>query len=498
MAKRSTVVLDEDDEEEEQNRQCSRWTGEEEILLCQCWIENSENNDIGADQSEDSFWGQIMQDFNNGTYQGSSGGSASESISEDLRRKLQATSTAYETKKEKELEYTECKKLEFLMIDLQQPTPTMVYTSQFTQPHLGQGVLDPAPTHYASQATSLPSAFNTMTLQDLTWHMDTGASSHLNFNASNLSTIFYKRLFPSVHVGDDNSIPVTNTGHSIIPSIHRPIHLYNVLVTPNIIKNLIFVRQFTRDNNYTIEFDVFGFSVKDFLTRHILLRCDSPGDLYPVTKPSTTPTAFLSTSTSTWHQRLGHPGDEVLRSLVSHQFISCNKEKSPHICRACQLGKHVKLPFHRSDSIVEHCFDIIHSDLWTSPIERIEMTKRSKNDQKSTRNGKKSKSQEQDPLLLPGSYTFCTNQQPTRGHFPIGPHGFYSQTTSLVHPPAYPSPFPTYPALITHAHLAITQPETPSMAEMVYKNQWKARIAWEACTHTTSTSEDKRDLLGLV
>nr|GEW85822.1 ribonuclease H-like domain-containing protein [Tanacetum cinerariifolium] len=48
-------------------------------------------------------------------------------------------------------------------------------------------------------------------------------------------------------------------------------------------------------------------------TRHILIRCDSSGDLYPVTKPSTIPTALLSTSSFTWHQRLGHPGDEVLR-----------------------------------------------------------------------------------------------------------------------------------------------------------------------------------------
>ncbi|GJR24827.1 ribonuclease H-like domain-containing protein [Tanacetum coccineum] len=234
--------------------------------------------------------------------------------------------------------------------------------------HPGEGILGPALAIYASQPTTLPSAFSTMPLQDPTWHMDTGASSHLNFNASNLSTIFDKRLFPSVHVGDGKSIPVTNTGHSIIPSHHRPLHLHNVLVTPNIIKNLISVRQFTRDNNCTIEFDAFGFSVKDYLTRHILLRCDSSSDLYPVTKPSTSPIAFLSTSASTWHQRLGHPGDQVLRSLVSSRFISCNKEKSSHICHACQLGKHVKLPFHSSDSIVEHCFDIIHSDLWTSPI----------------------------------------------------------------------------------------------------------------------------------
>ncbi|GJW08472.1 ribonuclease H-like domain-containing protein [Tanacetum coccineum] len=222
--------------------------------------------------------------------------------------------------------------------------------------------------YYPSQPTTLPSAFSTMSLQDPTWNMDTGATSHLNSSTRNLSSIFNKRLYSSIHVGDGNSIPVTNTGHSIIPTFHRPLHLHNVLVTPNIIKNLISVRQFTRDNNCTIEFDAFGFSVKDFLTRHILLRCDSSGDLYPVTKPSTSPVAFVSTSSTTWHQRLGHPGDEVLRSLSSRHFISCHKDKSTHVCHACQLGKHVKLPFHSSLSTVQHCFDIVHSDLWTSPI----------------------------------------------------------------------------------------------------------------------------------
>ncbi|GJR22746.1 ribonuclease H-like domain-containing protein [Tanacetum coccineum] len=234
--------------------------------------------------------------------------------------------------------------------------------------HGQPGLLGPALVIYPSQATSLPSAFSTMTLQDPTWNMDTCASSHLNSNASNLSTIFNQRLCPSVHVGDGNFIPVTNIGHIVIPSIHRPLHLNNILVTPNIIKNLIYVRQFTGVNNCTIEFDAFGFSVKDFMTRHILLRCDSSGDLYPVTKPSTLFTAFVSTSSSTWHQRLGHPGDEVLRSLTSHNFMSCNKAKSTHVCHACQLGKHVKLLFHNSTSIVKHCFDIIHSDLWISPI----------------------------------------------------------------------------------------------------------------------------------
>ncbi|GJT13083.1 hypothetical protein Tco_0860125 [Tanacetum coccineum] len=69
---------------------------------------------------------------------------------------------------------------------------------------------------------------------------------------------------------------------------------------------LCYSYEFVRDNNCTIEFDEFGFSVKDFMTRWVLLRCDSTGDLYPVMAPSLIPHVFL-VSQYTWNQRLGHP-----------------------------------------------------------------------------------------------------------------------------------------------------------------------------------------------
>ncbi|GKB63106.1 ribonuclease H-like domain-containing protein [Tanacetum coccineum] len=68
----------------------------------------------------------------------------------------------------------------------------------------------------------------------------------------------------------------------------------------------------------------------------------SQQDLYPVTAPSPIPHAFF-VSQHTWHQRLGHPRGEVLRRLVSSNFISYNKEKSPVLCHAYQLGKHTFL-----------------------------------------------------------------------------------------------------------------------------------------------------------
>ncbi|GKD17078.1 ribonuclease H-like domain-containing protein, partial [Tanacetum coccineum] len=91
------------------------------------------------------------------------------------------------------------------------------------------------------------------------------------------------------------------------------------------------------------------------------------GDLYPVTSPSPIPQAYLI-SQHTWHQRLGHPGSELLRRLISSSFISCNKEKPPVLCHACQLGKQVRLPFVRSETMIGSCFDVIHSAVWTSPI----------------------------------------------------------------------------------------------------------------------------------
>ncbi|GKA73897.1 hypothetical protein Tco_0780199 [Tanacetum coccineum] len=175
---------------------------------------------------------------------------------------------------------------------------------QFASPaHLGQAQ-SAQPTSSEStatpgQATLLPQAFTTGTLHDPStsaWNMDTGASSNLNNSVHSLSTILNSCLYSTVSVGDGHSIPVTNTGHSIFPTPSKSLYLKN-----------------------------------DFMTRRVLLRCDSTGDLYPITSPSPILHAFL-VSQHTWHQRLRHPGSEVLHRLVSNNVISCNKEKPPVLC----------------------------------------------------------------------------------------------------------------------------------------------------------------------
>ena len=121
------------------------------------------------------------------------------------------------------------------------------------------------------------------------------------------------------------------------------------------------------------EFDTFGFSVKDLKTHRVILRCNSDGELYTFPGyPSTRqphPTALLATaSADLWHQRLGHPGQDAMSALQRLAFIKFNEVCRSHVCHACKLGKHIRLPFSSSTSASSAIFYLIHCDLWTSPI----------------------------------------------------------------------------------------------------------------------------------
>lgn len=173
-------------------------------------------------------------------------------------------------------------------------------------------------------------------------------------------------------VGNRSSILVSLSVSSSIPTHFRPLNLHNILVTPQIIKNLISVHRFTKDNICSVEFDPYDFYVKDLLTKNILIRSDNDGDpclLLPSLFKSSSPSfAFLSISPSVWHQPLGHTNNATLRLLISSHSVSCNKDRLIQCYNACQLGKQVKLPFQKSNSISSSPFELIHSDIWTSLI----------------------------------------------------------------------------------------------------------------------------------
>jgi hypothetical protein len=169
-------------------------------------------------------------------------------------------------------------------------------------------------------------------------------------------------------VGNGARLPVTHRATASIPTSYSPLHLHNILVNPSLVKNLISVRQFTRDNNVSIEFDPAGFSIKDLHTQTVKLRYDSPGDLYPFRLPlAQALSASSPASIELWHNRLGHPGSTALHQVLQSLNFQCNKSAMHH-CHQCSVGKHVHLPFQSSDTSAFFPFQLIHSDIWTSPV----------------------------------------------------------------------------------------------------------------------------------
>lgn len=202
--------------------------------------------------------------------------------------------------------------------------------------------------------------------QTAEWYMDTGASSHLASNSGKFSSSHPVFSSSPILVGNGTTMPVTHHASSIIPTTSSPLKLNNILISPPLVKNLISVRKLTQDNNVSVEFDPFGFSIKDRPTQTVLLRCNSRGELYPLHPPSATALVTTAPTPHLWHQRLGHPGRHALHQTLRH--VDFVPSKVPPVCDRCQLGKHVRLPFSHSTSASYFPFQIVHADVWTSPV----------------------------------------------------------------------------------------------------------------------------------
>jgi hypothetical protein len=81
--------------------------------------------------------------------------------------------------------------------------------------------------------------------------------------------------------------------------------------------------------------------------------------------------AFLGITASSkiWHGRLGHPAPPILNKLKTIVNLPV-LGSIPHdsVCESCQVAKSKCLPFSDSNNVTSQPLEIIHSDLWSSPI----------------------------------------------------------------------------------------------------------------------------------
>ncbi|KAK9155098.1 hypothetical protein Sjap_002578 [Stephania japonica] len=205
---------------------------------------------------------------------------------------------------------------------------------------------------------------------DTSWYMDSGASSHITADPSQLNNCMPYGGNKSLMVGNGKYLPITSVGSTLLPSIHSRLSFHNTLCVPSIKKNLLSVSQLTRDNNVVIEFRPDVCLVKDIRTSEVLLHGHLHNGLYRFFGPSISPTdthnAFLASNnaqSNLWHSRLGHPAHRVLSQVV-HKHLNFSLSSVPDFCSYCPMGKIHALPYSNSNHIASHVLDLIHTDLW--------------------------------------------------------------------------------------------------------------------------------------
>jgi hypothetical protein len=195
--------------------------------------------------------------------------------------------------------------------------------------------------------------------------MDTGATDHLTSDMERLSIHERYHGRDQVQVANGAGLSISHIGHSSLAGPMHSLALKNILHVPDISKNLLSVHRVVSDNDVFIEF----FCVKDKATKKIILQGRSRGGLYPVPFHRASSSTRLASSSvklspMQWHQRLGHPSNNVVHSIVKNNSLSCSSDFESSACDACQRAKSLQLPYTHSHRISIAPLELVHTDVW--------------------------------------------------------------------------------------------------------------------------------------
>ncbi|KAG7556886.1 Integrase catalytic core [Arabidopsis suecica] len=177
------------------------------------------------------------------------------------------------------------------------------------------------------------------------------------------------KLHPSgnVKVANGHNVPIEGIGC---------INLFNkrssAFYMPKFTSNLLSVKKTTKDLNCLAIFSPNDVKLQGIENGKVFGQGSTKDDLYvledlslnSVLNNNVSSSIFansVKTSVVLWHERLGHPHSRALNLLLPGFSYDCSN------CEACILGKHCKVVFPKSNTIYEKCFDLVHSDVWTSP-----------------------------------------------------------------------------------------------------------------------------------
>jgi hypothetical protein len=173
-----------------------------------------------------------------------------------------------------------------------------------------------------------------------------------------------------VQVTNAAGLSISHIGHSRLAGPMHSLALKNILHVPAISKSLLSVHKLVSDNDVFIEFHRHFFCVKDTPTKKILLQGRSRGGLYPIlfhrassSTASQHALASIKVSSRQWHQRLGHPSNNVVPNIVKNNNLLCSSVFDSSVCDACQRAKSHQLPYSHSHRVSTAPLELVHTDV---------------------------------------------------------------------------------------------------------------------------------------
>jgi len=212
-------------------------------------------------------------------------------------------------------------------------------------------------------------------ISDDNWYPDTGATHHVTneMNNLNVSSEEYTGA-DKIRVGNGSGLSITHKGSATLSISRTQFLLQNLLLVPDICKNLLSVSKFSRDNNVFFEFHSTHFLIKDCHTQSLLHQGPLKDGLYQLQHPNLSSQSIkhallgVRTSANTWHGRLGHPALRTVQRVLSTFRLPVSANKATP-CSACQLAKGHQQPFYVSNSVFSTPLELIYSDVWgPSPV----------------------------------------------------------------------------------------------------------------------------------
>ena len=114
------------------------------------------------------------------------------------------------------------------------------------------------------------------------WLPNTGASALMTPDPQLVESMQLYHGPNQVINGNSNILPMSSIGHSALSACPKALHPHDILIMPQLTTNLQSDDKFVEDNSSLIEFNSFGYIVKDLETKIPLIKGNIHNNLYPI------------------------------------------------------------------------------------------------------------------------------------------------------------------------------------------------------------------------